>query len=64
MAVEADGNLQNTDYKKTLKLTWLAATDSAAAVPCICVYFDHIIGKAVLDKDDDFKKYIGHDTKV
>lgn len=64
MSVEAEPNLSNKDYKKTLKLTWLAETDRAPFVPCICVYFDHIISKSVLGKDEDFKNYIGHNTKV
>ena len=33
-------------------------------MPCVCVYFDHIINKAVLGKDDDFKNFIGHETRV
>lgn len=64
VSVEAEPNFSNKDYKKTLKLTWLADTESAPFVPCICVYFDHIIGKAVLGKDEDFKDYIGHNTRV
>jgi hypothetical protein len=64
VSVEAEPNLSDKDYKKTLKLTWLAETESTPFVPCICVYFDHIIGKAVLGKDEDFKDYIGHNTRV
>jgi bifunctional glutamyl/prolyl-tRNA synthetase len=64
VSVEAEPNLSNKDYKKTVKLTWLAETDRAPFVPCICVYFDHIISKSVLGKDEDFKDYIGHNTKV
>nr|CAD7393466.1 unnamed protein product [Timema cristinae] len=63
ISVDADPNLSNKDFKKTLKLTWLAETEKAPFIPCICVYFDHIISKPVLGKDDDFKKYIGHKTR-
>nr|CAD7454349.1 unnamed protein product [Timema tahoe] len=63
ISVDADPNLSNKDFKKTLKLTWLAETEKAPFIPCICVYFDHIISKPVLGKDDDFKKYIGHNTR-
>ncbi|KAG8266740.1 Bifunctional glutamate/proline--tRNA ligase [Homalodisca vitripennis] len=63
-SVEAEPNLSDKDYKKTLKLTWLADTAQAPFIPCICVYFDHIISKPVLAKDEDFKQYIGHNTKV
>uniref|UniRef100_A0A6P7FFN4 Bifunctional glutamate/proline--tRNA ligase n=1 Tax=Diabrotica virgifera virgifera TaxID=50390 RepID=A0A6P7FFN4_DIAVI len=61
--VEAQPNLQDTNFKKTLKLTWLAETDKAPFTPTWCVYFDHIISKAVLGKDEDFKQFIGHQTK-
>ena len=63
-SVEAKTNLENTDYKKTLKITWLAEVEEAPFVPTKCVYFDHIISKQVLGKDEDFKQYIGHETWV
>lgn len=62
--VEAELNLDNKDYKKTLKLTWLAKTPKADFTPTFCVYFDHIISKPLLGKDEDFKDFIGHQTKV
>lgn len=63
-SVEAEPNLENKDYKKTLKLTWLAEVEKAPFTPTWCVYFDHIMSKAVLGKDEDFKQYIGHETRV
>ncbi|TRY64194.1 hypothetical protein TCAL_10813 [Tigriopus californicus] len=63
VSVEAEPNLDNKDFKKTLKVTWLAQTAKASSIPTIQVYYDHIIKKAVLDKDDDFKQYIGEETK-
>ncbi|EDV94976.1 bifunctional glutamate/proline--tRNA ligase [Drosophila grimshawi] len=63
-SVDAALNLENKDFKKTLKLTWLAVEDDASAYPpTFCVYFDNIISKAVLGKDEDFKQYIGHKTR-
>lgn len=63
--VEATLNLDDKDFKKTLKLTWLAVeSDKNKLVPCIVNYYDHIISKPVLGKDEDFKDYIGHETKV
>ncbi|EDW68345.2 bifunctional glutamate/proline--tRNA ligase [Drosophila virilis] len=63
-SVDAALNLDNKDFKKTLKLTWLAVEDDASAYPpTFCVYFDNIISKAVLGKDEDFKQYIGHKTR-
>ncbi|XP_047994317.1 bifunctional glutamate/proline--tRNA ligase isoform X1 [Leguminivora glycinivorella] len=62
-SIDATPNLDNKDYKKTLKLTWLADTPQSPALEVYCVYFDHIISKAVLGKDEDFKQYIGHQTR-
>ncbi|CAG9565341.1 unnamed protein product [Danaus chrysippus] len=62
-SVDATPNLDNKDYKKTLKLTWIAETPQSPMVETYCVYFDHIISKPLLGKDEDFKKYIGHQTR-
>ncbi|XP_053693447.1 bifunctional glutamate/proline--tRNA ligase [Sabethes cyaneus] len=63
-SVDASLNLENKDFKKTLKLTWLCDLDSSMYTPTFCVYFEHIISKPVLGKDEDFKSYIGHETRV
>ena len=62
--MNADLNLEDKDFKNTVKLTWLAETPKAAFTPTYCVYYDHIISKAVLAKDEDFKNFIGKDTRV
>ncbi|XP_050551478.1 bifunctional glutamate/proline--tRNA ligase isoform X1 [Spodoptera frugiperda] len=62
-SIDATPNLDNKDYKKTLKLTWLADTPKSPTVEVYCVYFDHIISKPLLGKDEDFKQYIGHKTR-
>ena len=62
-SIDATPDLDNRDYKKTLKVTWLARTPKSDFTPTTCVYYDHIITKPVLDKDDDFKQFIGKDTK-
>ncbi|EDS40767.1 bifunctional aminoacyl-tRNA synthetase [Culex quinquefasciatus] len=62
-SIDASLNLDNKDFKKTLKLTWLCEQDPAEYPPTFCVYFEHIIGKAVLGKEEDFKTYIGHQTR-
>ncbi|XP_073950702.1 glutamyl-prolyl-tRNA synthetase isoform X2 [Choristoneura fumiferana] len=61
--IDATPNLDNKDYKKTVKLTWLADSNKSPTVEVYCVYFDHIISKGVLGKDEDFKQYIGHQTR-
>lgn len=62
--VEAELNLEDKDFKKTTKLTWLAKTSSIDFPPTFCVEFDHIISKPVLGKDEDFKQYINKNTRV
>lgn len=62
-SVDAELNLDNKDFKKTIKLTWLCQQDLSEYPPTYCVYFEHIINKAVLGKDEDFKQFIGHETR-
>jgi len=63
-SVEAEQNIDNKDYKKTLKLTWLCNDkDNSPTTPTVLIYYDHIISKAILDKDDDFKSFVGTKTK-
>lgn len=57
-------NLDNKDYRKTQKVTWLADASMAPPIPVTCVHFDHIITKPVLGKDDDFKNFLNKDSKV
>lgn len=63
-SMEARLNLENTDYKKTTKITWLAETNTAPLLPTVCVNYQPIITKAVLGKDDDFKDYINKNSKL
>ena len=63
-SVEAEPNLDNKDFKKTLKITWLAETSNGPFTPTYCVFYDHIISKAVLAKDEDFKTYIPKNTRT
>lgn len=62
--MEARLNLDNKDYKKTTKITWLADTSSAPFVRTICVTYQPLITKAIITKDDDFKDYINKNSKV
>ncbi|XP_051578607.1 bifunctional glutamate/proline--tRNA ligase-like [Myxocyprinus asiaticus] len=57
-------NLENTDFKKTTKITWLADTTRAPLLPTVCINYNHLITKPVLGKDDDFKDYINKNSKV
>jgi len=70
--VQARLNLEDKNYKNTLKLTWLAeslpTSDSNAEksnpIKCYAVYFDHIMSVPVLGKDDDFKNFVARNTRV
>ncbi|XP_041107038.1 bifunctional glutamate/proline--tRNA ligase-like isoform X7 [Polyodon spathula] len=64
--VSLDGqlNLENRDYKKTTKITWLTETPRAPLVPTVCVVYDHLITKPVLGKEDNFKDYINKNSKI
>ena len=64
MSLDAKLNLENKDYKKTTKITWLAETERALPVPAICVTYEHLITKPVLGKDEDFKQYVNKNSKV
>ncbi|XP_005409334.1 PREDICTED: bifunctional glutamate/proline--tRNA ligase [Chinchilla lanigera] len=63
--VSLDGklNLENKDYKKTTKITWLAETARALPIPAVCVTYEHLITKPVLGKDEDFKQYVNKNSK-
>jgi len=63
-SVEAEPNLENKDYKKTFKLTWLCDNkEKSPTTPTVLIYYDHIISKPILDKEDDFKNFVGSKTK-
>lgn len=64
VSMEARLNLENKDFKKTTKITWLAETNSAPPLPTICINYQPLISKAVITKDDDFKDYINKNSKV
>nr|XP_004670165.2 bifunctional glutamate/proline--tRNA ligase isoform X2 [Jaculus jaculus] len=63
VSLDAKLNLENKDYKKTTKITWLAETCHALPVPAICVTYEHLITKPVIGKDEDFKQYVNKDSK-
>ncbi|XP_068687645.1 bifunctional glutamate/proline--tRNA ligase-like [Montipora foliosa] len=62
-SLEAELHLDNKDFKKTTKLTWIAETANAPLLPAIAVQFEDVISKPVLTKNDDFKQYINKDSK-
>ncbi|XP_061481150.1 bifunctional glutamate/proline--tRNA ligase isoform X3 [Rhineura floridana] len=62
-SIDAKLNLENKDYKKTAKITWLAETPRAPPIPAVCVTYEHLITKPVLGKEEDFKQYVNRNSK-
>ncbi|XP_062427786.1 bifunctional glutamate/proline--tRNA ligase isoform X5 [Rhea pennata] len=63
VSIDAKLNLENKEFKKTTKITWLAETPRAPLIPTVCVSYEHLITKPVLSKDEDFKQYINRNSK-
>lgn len=68
--VYAITDLENTDFKSTVKITWLPNIKSLdsneilpSLIPVVCVYFEHLVSKPVLSKDDDFKQFITKNSR-
>ncbi|KAJ6666893.1 hypothetical protein lerEdw1_018895 [Lerista edwardsae] len=62
-SIDAKLKLENKDYKKTTKITWLAETPRSPFTPAVCVNYEHLISKPVLGKDEDFKQYVNRNSK-
>ena len=64
-SVEDEQNIDNKDYKKTMKLTGLCKDENnSPTTPTVLIYYGHIISRAILDEDDDFKSFIGIEAKL
>lgn len=59
--ISATLDLDNKDFKKTLKVTWL---NKDSVQPAKLIYYDHIITKSILGKDEDFKEFVNRNSKV
>ncbi|CEF67244.1 Bifunctional glutamate/proline--tRNA ligase [Strongyloides ratti] len=60
MSVEYDPN--NTDFKKTLKFTWLSESKNEKLVNLICNEYDYLISKPIVGKDEDWKDFINRNS--
>ncbi|EFP12448.1 CRE-EARS-1 protein [Caenorhabditis remanei] len=62
--ITATLQLENTDYKKTTKVTWLGVVkaESGKTIPVVTAEYDHIISKAIIGKDEDWKQFINFDS--
>lgn len=45
-------------------MTWLSAAKEAGNVKVQAIFYDHIISKAIVGKDEDWKDFINRDSKV
>ena len=52
----------DTDFKGTLKATWVAK--SSAALEVICHEFGHLITKEKLEEDDNFADFINKNSQA
>ncbi|XP_061876691.1 bifunctional glutamate/proline--tRNA ligase isoform X5 [Entelurus aequoreus] len=64
LSMDARLDLDNKDFKKTTKITWLAESNSAPLLPTVCINYQPLISKAVITKDDDFKDYLNKESKA
>ncbi|CAI4227562.1 unnamed protein product [Auanema sp. JU1783] len=55
-------NLENKDFKKTLKVTWIAEGEKESVIPLRVAVYDHIISKAIVGKEEDWKQFINYDS--
>ena len=62
--IEGETQLDNKDFKTTLKLTWLAETSLAPLTPVTCVHYDNIMTKPKLDEGDTFENFVNYASKV
>ncbi len=62
--IEAETQLDNKNFKDTLKLTWLAETSQAPLTPVTCVHYDNIMSKKKLDEGDKFENFVNYASKV
>jgi bifunctional glutamyl/prolyl-tRNA synthetase len=62
--IEGETQLDNKDFKNTLKLTWLAETSQAPLIPVTCIHYDNIMTKVKLDEGDTFENFVNYASKV
>ncbi|CDS37907.1 glutamyl tRNA synthetase cytoplasmic [Echinococcus multilocularis] len=68
--IDAELNLEDTDYKKTQKVTWLAdpgtlqnvGDELALLTPLSCLTYGNLISKPLIGKDEDFKNFVNHNS--
>ncbi|KAI3422451.1 hypothetical protein GPALN_012959 [Globodera pallida] len=59
-SVEVDLDLDNKDYKKTMKVTWLANHAENFAINT--VRYEHLISKSIIGKEEEWKELVSRDS--
>lgn len=62
--IHAKLDLDNKDYKKTLKVTWLADIDQEKNIDIKAYYYGYVINKPILEKTDEWTDYINKESLV
>jgi glutamyl/glutaminyl-tRNA synthetase len=60
--VEGRFNKDSTSFSKTKKVSWLADSGDGSVVRCKIVELGHLITKAKLEPDEDFKQYVNKNS--
>ncbi|VDN04714.1 unnamed protein product [Thelazia callipaeda] len=58
--IKAKLDLDNKDYKKTFKVTWIANAHENSSIPIKVVEYSHIISKAIVAKDENWKDFVNY----
>jgi glutamyl-tRNA synthetase len=59
ISINAELDLENKDFKKTMKVTWLVEP----SVEIQAVRYDPVISKAIIGKEEEWKNYVNKDSK-
>nr|CDS31147.1 glutamyl tRNA synthetase cytoplasmic [Hymenolepis microstoma] len=69
-SVDAELNLEDTDYKKTHKVTWLAdpttvkhaEKDLSQLTPLSCLTYGPLISKPIIGKEEKFEEFVNRES--
>jgi glutamyl-tRNA synthetase len=63
ITLTADLCLEDKDFKKTKKLTWIA-NDPQSVFEITLVEFDHLITKKKTEEDESVKDIVNHNSRI
>ena len=62
ISIDAEPNLADKDFKKTLKVTWVPV-ENQHLCPVKAVHFENLITKEKLEPEDKFDDYVNRDSR-